>query len=57
MAAMANTIINLHTNKPFGTVSLAGPSFRLNEQRVEGLTSKLISTAQQLGEIIHLVQI
>ncbi|BCU64219.1 hypothetical protein F941_02180 [Acinetobacter bouvetii DSM 14964 = CIP 107468] len=57
MTAMAKTIINPHTNKPFGTVSIAGPSFRLNEQRVQELASKLISTAQQLGEIIHLVQI
>ena len=57
MTSLAKIIINLHTNKPFGTVSIAVPAFRPNEQQVQELASKLISTAQQLGEIIHLVQI
>ncbi|WP_228257568.1 MULTISPECIES: hypothetical protein [Acinetobacter] len=53
MTSLAKIIINLHTNKPFGTVSIAVPAFRPNEQQVQELASKLISTAQQLGEIIH----
>lgn len=57
MTAMAKTIINPHTQKPFGTVSIAGPSFRLNEKRVEELSPALIATAEKLGEIVHLAHL
>lgn len=54
MTAMAKIIVNPHTGKPFGTVSIAGPSVRLNEQRVEQLAPALVATAEKIGEIIHL---
>lgn len=56
MTAMAKTIINPHSGEPFGTVSIAGPSFRLNQQRVQELAPALLDTAKKLGEMIHLAR-
>lgn len=54
MTAMAKIIVNPHTGIPFGTVSIAGPSVRLNEQRVKELAPALLETADKIGQIIHL---
>lgn len=56
ITAMAKIIINPHTGKPFGTVSIAGPSVRMNAQRVEELTPELLKTADKIGEMIYLAQ-
>ncbi len=57
MTAMAKIIDNPFTGKPFGTVSIAGPSVRLNEERVEELAPALLETAEKLSEIIHLAHL
>lgn len=54
MTAMAKIIVNPYTGTPFGTVSIAGPSVRLNEQRIEELAPALLKTADEIGQIIHL---
>ncbi len=54
MTAMAKVILNPHTGSPFGTVSIAGPSVRLDPQRVKALAPALLKTAEKIGEIIHL---
>lgn len=56
MTAMAKVILNPHTGIPFGTVSIAGPSVRLNEKRVEELAPALLETAEKVSQIIHLSQ-
>ncbi len=56
MTAVAKIIVNPHTGKPFGTVSIAGPSVRMNAQRVEELVPELLKTADKIGEMIHLAQ-
>ena len=56
MTAMAKIIVNPHTGKPFGTVSITGPSVRMNAQRVEELTPELLKTADKIGEMIYLAQ-
>ncbi|WOE32232.1 MULTISPECIES: IclR family transcriptional regulator [unclassified Acinetobacter] len=57
MTAMAKIIVNPFTGMPFGTVSIAGPSVRLNEQRVEALAPALLETADKISQIIHLAQL
>lgn len=54
MMAMAKTIINPHNGQPFGTVSIAGPSFRLNEKRVKELAPALFESALKISQILHL---
>lgn len=56
MTAMAKVIVNPYTGVPFGTVSIAGPSVRLDPQRVKELVPALLQTAEKIGEIIHLAQ-
>ncbi|MHA3056292.1 IclR family transcriptional regulator [Acinetobacter sp. ANC 4633] len=57
MSAMARIIINPHTGKPFGTISIAGPSVRLNQKRIDELAPALIATADKISSIIDLIHI
>lgn len=57
MSAMASIIFNPQTGKPFGTVSIAGPSARLTPQKIEALAPALISTAKNIAAIINLIHI
>lgn len=57
MSAMASVILNPQTGKPFGTISIAGPSARLTPQRIEALAPALISTANNIASIINLIHI
>ncbi|MFU8926131.1 IclR family transcriptional regulator [Acinetobacter puyangensis] len=55
MTAMAKIIINPTTGQPFGTVSIAGPSVRLNDAKIQRLAPALSQTAEKISQIIHLV--
>ncbi|WP_180108693.1 IclR family transcriptional regulator [Acinetobacter sp. YH12147] len=57
MTAIAKIIIDPHSKKPFGTVSIAGPSARLNPEKVRELAPLLNDTAERLGQIIHLAHL
>ncbi|MGH7103755.1 MAG: IclR family transcriptional regulator [Acetobacteraceae bacterium] len=49
MAAMAAPIRNAATNEPTGTVSIAGPHPRFNEQRMQQLGPKLLEASRELS--------
>lgn len=57
MTAIAKIIIDPNTKKPFGTVSIAGPSARLNPERVKELAPHLSKTAERLSQIVHLAHL
>jgi DNA-binding IclR family transcriptional regulator len=50
MAAMARVIVDPITGEPFGTVSIAGPSVRLTEARMDQFEPLLEQTAQELSD-------
>lgn len=57
MSSMARIVLNPQTGKPFATVSIAGPSVRLNAKRIEELAPALINTANHIASIINLIHI
>lgn len=50
MAAMAVVIVDPLSGEPFGTLSVAGPSVRMTESRMDEIESQLLQTARELSE-------
>lgn len=50
MSAMATTIHRVDTGAPIGTVSIAGPSVRMDEARMRDLAPALKAAAAELGQ-------
>jgi IclR family transcriptional regulator, acetate operon repressor len=48
-SAVAAPIVRLDTKNPIGTISVAGPSFRMTDEQLERIAPVLVKTAQKIA--------